>query len=284
MSLGGKMGIDEKLRYSQATTEFATSQENKIDKLDYRKHHIERHKTGHRNNYMRDYARVLYSSSFRRLQGKMQLLGVHTSKFVRNRLTHSLEVAQIARSISADLNLKHTVVAETCALAHDLGNPPFGHHGETVLNKLSSSFGGFEGNAQTLRILRILERKHHSYHGLNLTLRTLMGVTKYFNPRKIRDEEILAKKYIYDEDYAFLCDEIKQHGIPENKSIDAQIMDLADEIAYAAHDLEDSLSMKIITLDELAHEFKISKEYSPAYDALSCIIENAKREARDAIL
>jgi dGTPase len=115
--------------YSAATSQFAREQEALILPLEVRVHAQSDGRAAGREECMRDYARVLYSSSFRRLQGKMQLLGVDASNFNRNRLTHSLEVAQIARSIAADLGLERSVVAETCALAHDLGNPPFGHYG-----------------------------------------------------------------------------------------------------------------------------------------------------------
>jgi predicted deoxyguanosinetriphosphate triphosphohydrolase len=171
--------------YDIETKQYAQEQEKVISKLEFRIIQPEDKRSESRDDVMRDYARVLYSSSFRRLQGKMQLLGIDANKFNRNRLTHSLEVAQIARSIAYDLGLKHTVVSETASLAHDIGNPPFGHYGEVVLNQLSKSSGGYEGNAQAFRILRTLEKKHHSYSGLNLTLRTMMGVTIYGRPSSI---------------------------------------------------------------------------------------------------
>ncbi|WP_432216788.1 dGTP triphosphohydrolase [Pseudomonas kribbensis] len=223
---------------------------------------------------MRDYARVLYSSSFRRLQGKMQLLGINAHTFNRNRLTHSLEVAQIARSIAFDLGLKKTVVSETCSLAHDIGNPPFGHYGEVVLNELAGECGGYEGNAQAFRILRTLEKKHHSYNGLNLTLRTMFGITKYFYKRSEN-----SKKFLYDDDYDFLSEELSRHSVAITKSIDAQIMDLADEIAYAAHDLEDALSFRVVTIGEILHEFKISEKYASAFGRFSEIVEDSQAEA-----
>jgi dGTPase len=144
----------------------------------------------------------------------MQLLGINSTNFHRNRLTHSLEVAQIAGSIARYLKLKHPVVVETCSLAHDLGNPPFGHAGERVLNSLaleSLDIGGYEGNAQTFRILRHLEKKHFDYAGLNLTLRTLLGVTKYFyrkgeNPKK-------PGKFLYEEDYLFWRRKLKKRTL-----------------------------------------------------------------------
>lgn len=260
--------------YNAETLNYAKEQEKIVQKLEYRKIASKDSRSQNRGEGMRDYARVLYSSSFRRLQGKMQLLGIDSSKFNRNRLTHSLEVAQIARSIATDLELENTVISETASLAHDIGNPPFGHYGEKVLNELCSGHGGYEGNAQTFRILRVLERKHHKYLGLNLTIRTMMGVTKYFNNKSQN-----SKKFIYDEDYDFLSNELAKHDIKIQKSIDAQIMDLADEIAYAAHDLEDALSFGIISLGEIIHEFKISIEYKSALPTISMIAKKVQSEA-----
>jgi dGTPase len=132
--------------------------------------------------FHRDYARIMYASSFRRLQGKMQLLGIKNDQFFRNRLTHSLEVAQIARSIANKIGYKskESYVIEAGALAHDIGNPPFGHSGERKLHELFIDCGGFEGNAQTLRILTNVERKNPNFRGLNLTYRCMFGVVKYF--------------------------------------------------------------------------------------------------------
>ena len=260
--------------YNEETREFAKNQEIIISSLHYRSFNQDNDKRNGRDEDMRDYARVLYSSSFRRLQGKMQLLGIDASRFNRNRLTHSLEVAQIARSIAVDLGLNNSVFTETCSLIHDMGNPPFGHYGEKILNDLSSGFGGYEGNAQAFRLVRKLEKKHYSYEGLNLTIRTLFGITKYFYTQKQN-----SKKFLYPEDYSFLCNELSKNGIQIKKSIDAQIMDLSDEIAYAAHDLEDALSFKIITIGEILHEFKISTDFSSAYDDFKKITEYAEDEA-----
>lgn len=265
--------------YDSQTKAFAQEQEHLIRVLEYR---AVGHNDGRgegRDETMRDYARVLYSSSFRRLQGKMQLLGIDANRFNRNRLTHSLEVAQIARSIAADLGLQTPVVSETCALAHDIGNPPFGHHGETILNELASDIGGYEGNAQAFRTLRTLEKKHHAYDGLNLTLRTLLGITKYFFSKAQNPE-----KFLYEDDFIFLTNELAKHQITVRKSIDAQIMDLSDEIAYAAHDLEDALSMRIITIGEILHEFKISDKFAAAYEDFKEIAEHAENEALKSTL
>lgn len=263
--------------YDEETKQYAIEQENIISKLEFRVTTTEDKRSIGRDDVMRDYARVLYSSSFRRLQGKMQLLGIDSNKFNRNRLTHSLEVAQIARSIAFNLGLKQTVVSETASLAHDIGNPPFGHYGEIVLNSLNESCGGYEGNAQAFRILRTLEKKHHSYSGLNLTLRTMMGVTKYFYNRKLNNN-----KFLYDDDYYFLLDQLDKNEVKVTKSIDAEIMDLADEIAYAAHDLEDALGLGLITLGEIIYEFKISEKYSSACDSFSEIVKRVQNEAMKA--
>lgn len=263
--------------YDSEAIEYAKEQENIVSKLEYRVYEHDDGRSENRQDLMRDYARVLYSSSFRRLQGKMQLLGVDANKFNRNRLTHSLEVAQIARSIAYDLNLQHTVVAETASLAHDIGNPPFGHYGEVVLNDLSSGCGGYEGNAQAFRILRTLEKKHYAYPGLNLNVRTLMAITKYFFNKQQN-----SKKFLYDTDYDFLKAALESKGVEVTKSIDAEIMDLADEIAYAAHDLEDALSFSMISLGEIVHEFSISDKFKDAYPTMAKLAKDAQSVAMKA--
>lgn len=263
--------------YDSEAIEYAKEQENIVSKLEYRVYEHDDGRSENRQDLMRDYARVLYSSSFRRLQGKMQLLGVDANKFNRNRLTHSLEVAQIARSIAYDLNLQHTVVAETASLAHDIGNPPFGHYGEVVLNDLSSGCGGYEGNAQAFRILRTLEKKHYAYPGLNLNVRTLMAITKYFFNKQQN-----SKKFLYDIDYDFLKAALESKGVEVTKSIDAEIMDLADEIAYAAHDLEDALSFSMISLGEIVHEFSISDKFKDAYPTMAKLAKDAQSVAMKA--
>lgn len=263
--------------YSIEVIKYAKEQESLISKLEYRVYKHDDGRSEGRQDLMRDYARVLYSSSFRRLQGKMQLLGVDANKFNRNRLTHSLEVAQIARSIAYSLGLEHTVVTETASLAHDIGNPPFGHYGESVLNELSSECGGYEGNAQAFRILRTLEKKHHAYLGLNLNVRTLMATTKYFFNKQQN-----SKKFLYDDDYTFLKHELEKNNLNTTKSIDAEIMDLADEIAYAAHDLEDALSFGMISLGEIVYEFSINEEFKDAYPTMARIAKDAQGVAMQA--
>lgn len=232
--------------------------------------------------YQRDYTRILYSSSFRRLQGKMQLFAVQSDQFIRNRLTHSLEVAQIARSIATTIGYQRDeiYVVEACALAHDIGNPPFGHAGERYLNDLCKDFGGFEGNAQTLRILTTVEQKRADFQGLNLTYRTLLGILKYYNRfNKDLSEKLYSKqKFIYDSDYEFI-NEILDKTDVDLRTLDVQIVDLADEIAYAAHDLDDGLRMGIFTPDDIVHEFAAKGYNEECKDKLERIIFESKERA-----
>jgi dGTPase len=262
-----------------ATIAFVKEKDALAEKLNAREfdENNGRAESADRNAYMRDYARVLYCSSFRRLQGKMQLLAVDEARFNRNRLTHSLEVSQIARGLATSLGINDTIIAETCALIHDIGNPPYGHHGEMILNEFTAGCGGYEGNAQAFRVIRVLEKKHPNCDGLNLTVRVLWGITKYFDKRADN-----PKKFLYDVDYDFLKGQLDQHGITDKKSIDAQIMDLSDEIAYAAHDLEDALSANLIVIGELLHEFSIDAEFKSAGDTLKDIVREVEIYASGA--
>lgn len=260
-------------------TEYAKAKESSIVKL---AHLRQKESEGHnfaqriqngRDDQERDYARILYSSSFRRLQGKMQLFIPYTNRFNRNRLTHSLEVAQIARVIAKNLDLQDTLTVQSCSLAHDIGHPPFGHSGEETLNALGQDVR-FEGNAQTFRILNHLEEKHYEYNGLNLTLRTLLGTVKYF-----QNHEMNKHKFLYDEDYELVKDIASKNDI-SLKTIDAEIMDIADEIAYAAHDLEDAFYFKWFSVDELLYEFSISEKYKTAYSLFEDIVNKAREFAK----
>jgi dGTPase len=223
-----------------------------------------------RSNADIDYARVLYSSSARRLQGKMQLFVPKKNVFYRNRLTHSLEVSQIAKIIAQKLKLQDTLTVQTCALAHDIGNPPFGHAGEVFLSDHANL--PYEGNAQSFRILSNIEEKHYEYNGLNLTIRTLLGVVKYYNSHSQNQ-----KKFLYDEDFAKVSQWVNEFKL-NMRTIDCEIMDLADEIAYAAHDLEDALKLKYFTVGELLYEFKNS-DYKDAYEDLKNIVTSAQEFA-----
>jgi dGTPase len=228
----------------------------------------------YRDEARRDYARLIHSASFRRLQGKTQVFPGHEGDFFRNRLTHSLEVAQIAKSIAIRLNstsefFSHSSdkinldIVEFAGLAHDLGHPPFGHNGEEALDECMRDSGGFEGNAQTLRILSTLEKKQTSAdgpelfnsegldlrRGLNLTYRSLGAVLKYDKAIPIGSKERPDGKetspvkgyYKSDEN---LVRSVKQHVVGDTevgdfKTIECSIMDIADDIAYSTYDLED---------------------------------------------
>ena len=232
--------------------------------------------------WQRDFTRIIYASSFRRLQGKMQLLGIRNDQFFRNRLTHSMEVAQIARSIANMLGYskEESYVVEAGALAHDIGNPPFGHAGERKLNEIAKKFGGYEGNAQTLRILTTVEQKRAEFQGLNLTNRTLFSVIKY-NRRfeeKLKDKEFNKQKFLYKDDYDYICQVSKESGIYP-RTLDVQIVDLADEIAYAAHDLEDGLRCGKFTIDEIQHEFNNNYNESASTKLLEKIVNESRDRA-----
>lgn len=249
--------------------------------------HVEENRYRADGPFQRDYARVMYSSSFRRLQGKMQLLSVKNDQFFRNRLTHSLEVSQIARSIAFAIGYTKSeiYVVEAGALAHDIGNPPFGHSGERCLHDLFSEVGGYEGNAQTLRILIDIEKKRDYFRGLNLTYRTLLSVVKYFNKfdyevyKKTKEEKKTDKqKFLYDADYEFVDSIVKNNQI-NLRTLDVQIVDIADEIAYAAHDLEDGLRIRAYTIDEILQDYQAEYGNTECFKSLTEAVETAKEKA-----
>ena len=258
-----------------------------VDKLDFREHK-ENKKNRNRDSFQRDYARVIYSTSFRRQQGKMQLFEVNSKSFHRNRLTHSFEVSQIAHGIVDELKKKveenfskMSIVVETGSLIHDVGNPPFGHHGERVLNNLAPDIG-FEGNAQGIRVLRKIEKKFPQSSGLNLTYRTLAAIIKYFIPYDKK-----KKKFLYRDDYDELSESLKD--VLENnnfpfRTIDVQIVDLADEIAYCAHDLEDALASNYFTIDEFIFRLENIKDNElnvESKKAFNAWVRNAKTFAKE---
>jgi dGTPase len=192
-----------------------------------------------RTEYQRDRDRVVHSSAFRKLQYKTQVFVTREGDFYRTRLTHSLEVAQIARSLARSLRLDEDLT-EALALAHDLGHPPFGHAGETGLDEALAEFGGFDHNAQSLRVVTLLERRYAAFDGLNLTWEMLEGLAKHNGP--------LAEPpaYIAEFDRGFPLD-LRRHA-----SAEAQVAAFADDIAYNSHDLDDGLRAKLFGLADIA--------------------------------
>lgn len=199
-----------------------------------------------RSPFERDRARIIHSAAFRRLQGKTQVFGFGGSDFFRTRLTHSLEVAQIGKGIALQTGFADPDLVEAICLAHDIGHPPFGHAGEEELQRLMKDSGGFEANAQNLRVLTQLEVKSSSFDGLNLTRATLDGVLKhkecYSDPRP------KPEKFSYDEDRELITS-ISQGNM--GRTFECCIMDWADDIAYSVHDLEDGIKAGMISLDTL---------------------------------
>jgi dGTPase len=196
--------------------------------------------TADRSPYQRDRDRVLHSAAFRKLQYKTQVFVSREGDFYRTRLTHSLEVAQIARSIARRLKLDEDLT-EALALAHDLGHPPFGHAGETGLNDGLSAFGGFDHNAQSLRVVTLLEHRYAAFDGLNLTWEALEGLAKHNGPFTGAVPDYIAA---FDREYPL--------DLSGHPSAEAQVAAFADDIAYNAHDLDDGLRAALFGLDDIS--------------------------------
>ena len=192
-----------------------------------------------RTDYQRDRDRIVHSTAFRRLVYKTQVFLNHEGDLFRTRLTHSLEVAQLGRSMARSLRLDEDLV-EAIALAHDLGHTPFGHAGQDALNECMREHGGFEHNLQSLRVVDVLEERYPQFDGLNLTFEAREGILKHCSATNARALEQLEPQGV---GLRFL-----QHTQP---SLEAQLCNLADEIAYNAHDVDDGLRSGLITLDQL---------------------------------
>lgn len=274
-------------------------------------------KEEYRSPWRRDCARLIHCSSFRRLQGKTQLFPGRESDFFRNRLTHSLEVAQIAKSIAIKLNHDlissgseykiETDIVEFASLAHDLGHPPFGHFGEKVLDEKMSDCGGFEGNAQTLRLLTKIEKRQQIENtifgidsdgadkrvGLNLTARSIASVLKYdreipFDKEQTAGEERVIKGYYKSEQGVVnlvkkkICNNKEYPAL--FKTIECQIMDIADDIAYSTYDLDDSFKAGFIKpIDLLCASEKVLEKVAEKVNAKISGADIDMKEAHDRI-
>lgn len=190
---------------------------------------------GGRSEFQRDRDRIIHSTAFRRLEYKTQVFVNHEGDLFRTRLTHSLEVAQIGRTIARNLRLDEDLV-EAIALAHDLGHTPFGHAGQDELNGCMQDYGGFEHNLQSLRVVDMLEERYAEFDGLNLTFETREGILKHCSPQNAATLNEVGERFLHD----------------KRPSLEAQVTNLADEIAYNNHDVDDGLRSGLITLEQLA--------------------------------
>src|SRR6516164_9614705 len=204
-----------------------------------------------RNAFRRDCDRIIHATAFRRLAYKTQVFVFHEGDHFRTRLTHTLEVTQIARSLARALGLDEDL-AEALALAHDLGHPPFGHAGERALDRCLATAGGFDHNAQSLRVVTAIEHPYIGFDGLNLSWETLEGLVKHNGPLMLRDGTPTQR---YRERGIPLAieryDERGKLELWSFPSLEAQIAAIADDIAYDAHDMDDGLRAELFTLDDL---------------------------------
>ncbi len=210
----------------------------------------------YRSDFERDRDRIIHSSAFRRLEGKTQVFSPGVNDYYRSRLTHTIEVAQIGRTIAKVLGLNESLTEAVC-LAHDLGHPPFGHTGEEVLNERMADCGGFEHNAQTLRIVTLLEHPYPGFMGLNLMYETRLGLARKAVAAKRKREQIADCGFrIADSDTGANPPSAIRH--PQfhgevNCTLEGQIADVADRIAYNCHDLEDGMRARLIDGNQMRH-------------------------------
>ncbi|HSP49529.1 MAG TPA: deoxyguanosinetriphosphate triphosphohydrolase [Pseudolabrys sp.] len=229
-----------------------------------------------RNAFRRDCDRIIHSSAFRRLAHKTQVFVYHEGDHYRTRLTHTLEVAQIARSLARALGLDEDL-AEALALAHDLGHPPFGHAGERALDEALSRFGAFDHNAQALRIVTDLERRYAAFDGLNLTWETLEGLVKHNGPLTDRAGQAVARYRERGVPAAILAyTKIQDLELWSQPSAEAQVAALSDDIAYDAHDIDDGLRADLFTLGDIA-AVEIVGDIVREIDAAFPALEPARR-------
>ena len=195
----------------------------------------------YRSPFQRDRDRIIHSASFRRLKHKTQVFVNTSGDHFRTRITHSLEVSQIARTLSKYFNLNEDL-SESLSLAHDLGHTPFGHAGEEALNECMTGYGGFDHNIQTIRIVMLLENRYYNFKGLNLTLETLDGLIKHNGPVKdlTKLNNILGKNFFKN-----------KINFSSQPSLEAQIASISDDIAYNSHDLEDGLKANLFKIEDL---------------------------------
>jgi len=217
-----------------------------------------------RTPFQRDRDRIIHSASFRRLKHKTQVFVNTDGDHYRTRITHSMEVAQIARSISRYLNLNDDLV-ETLSLAHDMGHTPFGHAGEDALNESMINHGGFDHNLQTLRIVMFIENKYLKFKGLNLTIETLDGLLKHNGPINNTDhlDTIIGLKNFKN-----------KIDFKKNSSLEAQIAAISDDIAYNNHDIQDGIKAKLFSLNQLC-EINFFKEIYKSYKTK---VKNSNRD------
>ncbi|MGR3368133.1 MAG: deoxyguanosinetriphosphate triphosphohydrolase [Sagittula sp.] len=213
--------------------------------------------SAHRSSFQRDRDRIIHSSAFRRLKHKTQVFIEHESDFYRTRLTHSIEVAQVARTISNTLGL-NIDLAEAVALAHDLGHTPFGHTGEDALDALMKPYGGFDHNAQTIRIVTSLERHYAEFDGLNLTWDTLEGIAKHNGPLTSGPDDPG-----HDLPYALKAyNDVHDLELHTHASAEAQVAALSDDIAYNNHDLHDGLRAGLFSEEAVAELPMVGEAYA----------------------
>jgi dGTPase len=233
---------------------FAAQATSATRQFDETQNVIREQRSSHRSEFQRDRDRIIHSTAFRRLEYKTQVFLNHEGDHYRTRLTHSLEVAQIARSVARHFGLDEDLT-EAIALAHDLGHTPFGHAGQEALNQCMQNHGGFEHNAQSLRVVDLLEQRYVAFDGLNLCFETREGILKHCSKTRARDLGEVGQRFLHG-------------GQP---SLEAQLANVADEIAYNNHDIEDGLRAGLLhpdQLSELSLVGEVAQRIAAAYGEL----------------